>query len=74
MGWITFSYIGGRKNESWMAAASKSQTHREEEEENSISEMKIPLFRDCVIVALHADHKTSILLHDTTAVVAWLAW
>ena len=24
----------------------KSQTHREEEEENSISEMKIPLFRD----------------------------
>ena len=46
MGWITFSYIGGRKNESWMAAASKSQTHREEEEENSISEMKMPLFRD----------------------------
>ena len=33
MGWITFSYIGGRKNENWMAAASKSQTHREEEEE-----------------------------------------
>ena len=27
-----------------------------------------------VIVALHVDHKTPILLHDTTAVVAWLAW
>ena len=40
MGLITFSYNGGRKNESWMAGASK------EEEENSNSEMKMPLLRD----------------------------